>query len=172
MGDLVRLRAIEPWDSPLIYDWLNDAEVTRWMTGTHPLSLMHIEQRAASRPRNSYERMQLGIVALETDELIGVGALLDAEPETGDAELSLYIGDRSCWGRGYATDALRVLCSYGFDEMRLHRISLWVVAENTAAIRVYEKVGFVREGVRREAFRRGGKWHDFVLMGLLEGELR
>jgi RimJ/RimL family protein N-acetyltransferase len=47
----------------------------------------------------------------------------------------------------------------------------WVVAENVAARRVYAKVGFVEEGRSREAFRRDGKWHDMILMGLLEHEL-
>ncbi|MGW0479935.1 GNAT family N-acetyltransferase [Nonomuraea sp. NPDC003214] len=56
--------------------------------------------------------------------------------------------------------------------MRLHRIRLTVVAENTAAIRVYEKAGFIVEGREREAFRRNATWHDMVIMGLLEGALR
>ena len=56
--------------------------------------------------------------------------------------------------------------------MRLHRISLTVVAENTGARKVYEKVGFVEEGRIREAFRRDGKWYDRIIMGLLEGDLR
>jgi RimJ/RimL family protein N-acetyltransferase len=55
--------------------------------------------------------------------------------------------------------------------MRVHGISLWVVPENTAARRVYEKLGFVEEGRKREAFRREGKWYDMLLMSVLEGEL-
>jgi len=71
---------------------------------------------------------------------------------------------------------MRVVCRYGFDMMRLHGISLWVAAENTGARHVYQKhvyqkVGFVEEGRMREAFRRDGKWHDVILMSLLEGEL-
>ncbi|MEV4218100.1 GNAT family N-acetyltransferase [Nonomuraea sp. NPDC049725] len=54
------------------------------------------------------------------------------------AELDLRIGDKEYWDRGYATDTARVICRYGFAEMRLHRIRLTVVAENTAAIRVYD----------------------------------
>lgn len=56
--------------------------------------------------------------------------------------------------------------------VRLHRITLWVADANTGARRVYEKVGFVEEGRARESFRRDGKWHDMILMGLLEGELQ
>nr|WP_275477366.1 GNAT family protein [Streptomyces roseifaciens] len=104
--------------------------------------------------------------------MIGSVRLRGAAPETGEAELDLRIGDKDYWGRGYATDTMRVICRYGFDEMRLHRIALTVVADNVPARRVYEKVGFVEEGRRRECFRRDGKWHDMIVMGLLEGELR
>ncbi|MGC5019555.1 GNAT family N-acetyltransferase [Micromonospora sp. DT47] len=90
----------------------------------------------------------------------------------GDAELDISLGEKVCWGRGYGTEAMRLICRYGFDKMRLHRISLWVADENAAAIRVYTKVGFVEEGRARESFRRDGRWHDMIMMGLLEGELR
>jgi RimJ/RimL family protein N-acetyltransferase len=86
----------------------------------------------------------------------------------GDA---VYIGEQDYWGGGYGTDTMKVICRYGFEMMRLHGISLWVVPENTAARHVYEKVGFVEEGRKRESFRRDGKWHDTILMSLLEGEL-
>ena len=84
---------------------------------------------------------------------------------------SVYIGEQDYWGGGYGTDTMKVICRYGFEMMRLHGISLWVVPENTAARHVYEKVGFVEEGRKRESFRRDGKWHDTILMSLLEGEL-
>ena len=56
--------------------------------------------------------------------------------------------------------------------MRLHKISLDVVAENQPAHHIYEKVGFVDEGRLRGVFRRDGKWYDMYRMGMLEGELR
>ncbi len=67
---------------------------------------------------------------------------------------------------------MRTACRYGFERMRLHRITLTVVAENLAAQHIYRKIGFVDEGRLRDAFRRDGRWHDMLTMGLLEGELR
>ncbi len=67
---------------------------------------------------------------------------------------------------------MRLLCRYGFDVMRLHLIALWVVAENEAALHIYKKIGFQVDGRHREAFRgQDGRWHDEILMSLLEGEL-
>lgn len=67
---------------------------------------------------------------------------------------------------------MRTVCRYGFEKMRLHKISLDVVTENHAAHHIYRKVGFVEEGRLRQVFRRDGQWYDMFLMGLLEGELR
>ena len=109
--------------------------------------------------------MSCGISALEDGKLIGLVRLHGAEPETGCAELDIYLGEKSYWGRGYAPDAVRTACQYGFEKMRLHRITLTVVTE-------HRKMGFVDEGRPRQAFRRDGKWHDKFVMGLLEDELR
>ncbi|GII52134.1 N-acetyltransferase [Planotetraspora thailandica] len=170
-GDRVRLRAIEPSDAEFLWRWHNDPEVMRWMDDPYPPSLARIAKDIGERDAGTYDNLVLMIETL-AERTIGVVALRGAQPETGAAELDIYLGERDTWGQGYATDAMRVICRYGFEKMRLHRISLTAVAENAAARHVYQKVGFVEEGRLREAFRRDGKWHDMILMGLLEGELR
>ncbi|MFG1699514.1 GNAT family N-acetyltransferase [Nonomuraea sp. NPDC049309] len=64
-----------------------------------------------------------------------------------------------------------MISRYAFEEMGLHRLTLWVVADNVRAVQAYKKVGFVEEGRRREAFRARGKRYDHLMMGLLEHEL-
>jgi RimJ/RimL family protein N-acetyltransferase len=93
-------------------------------------------------------------------------------PENRSARLGIAIGAKARWDGGYGTDAMRVLCRFGFDMMNLHRIELDVYADNLRAEHVYEKVGFRVEGRRREALYKFGRYHDVVVMGLLEGELR
>jgi aminoglycoside 6'-N-acetyltransferase len=74
--------------------------------------------------------------------------------------------------QGLATDALRTLARYLFDERGHHRLSIDPAADNDAAIRAYERVGFHKVGVMRE-YERGpdGTWHDGLLMDILAGEL-
>jgi RimJ/RimL family protein N-acetyltransferase len=170
IGDLIRFRPMEPDDAEALWRWNNDPEVMRWLSDGYPESLAQTTARHEARERNSYENVLFGIETIAENRLIGLVHLGGAEPETADAELDIYIGEKDCWGRGYGTEATRLICRYGFDKMRLHRITLWVADENAAAIRVYEKIGFVEEGRARESFRRDGKWHDMVLMGLLEGD--
>jgi RimJ/RimL family protein N-acetyltransferase len=98
--------------------------------------------------------------------------LEDTHPENREAILGIAIGDRSYWDGGYGTDAMRVLCRFGFDMMNLHRIQLDVYEGNERAIHVYEKVGFQVEGRRREAMFKYGRYQDVIVMGLLSGELK
>jgi RimJ/RimL family protein N-acetyltransferase len=73
-------------------------------------------------------------------------------------------------GKGYGTDALRVLVDYAFTRRNLRRVHLIVVASNERAIASYRKVGFVEEGRRREHCWVRGAYVDEVLMGLLRSE--
>lgn len=172
LGERVRLRAVEPGDAEALWRWNSDPEVMRWMDDGYAQSLAEVSRRLAERPRNTYGEVLYGIEVQDEAKLIGLVRLRDAEPETGCAALDIYLGEKEYWGRGHATDALRTMCRYGFEKMRLHKISLTVVTENHAAHRVYEKVGFVDEGRLRQVFRRDGRWYDMFTMGLLEGELR
>nr|WP_206314195.1 GNAT family protein [Streptomyces coryli] len=164
------MRALEPDDAEALHRWNHDPEVMRWMFDGYAEPLA--ATRKSLEDKNRYGQLVYGVVAQKDDTLIGVVQLRDAEPETGCANLDIYIGEKSYWGGGYATDAMRTICRYGFDKMRLHKISLTVVTENHAARRVYEKVGFIEEGRLRKVLRRDGEWYDEYWMGLFPDELR
>jgi RimJ/RimL family protein N-acetyltransferase len=161
-----------PDDAEALWRWHHDPDVMRWMDTAYPQTPERVRAILAERPRNGYGDVLFGIEVRDDGTLIGLVRLRDAEPETGVAELDIYLGEKQYWGKGFATDAVRTACRYGFDAMRLHKITLKVVVENHSARRVYEKVGFVEEGRLRQVFRRDGRWLDMFTMGLLEGELR
>lgn len=74
------------------------------------------------------------------------------------------------WGRGYGSEATKLMLEYGFKNLKLHRIQLIVLDLNERAQQVYRKMGFVEEGIQREALLINNKWHNVVLMGILENE--
>ncbi|MCP2261663.1 Protein N-acetyltransferase, RimJ/RimL family [Streptoalloteichus tenebrarius] len=162
---------MEPEDADTFWRWNNDPDVVHWLQADYPESLAATRRRFADLKPNSYSHALFAIETITGGKLIGCTTLRDATPETARAELDIYIGEKDQWGSGYGTDALRTVCRYGFDAMRLHSIALWVVAENEAAIHVYQKVGFRVDGRHRDAHRGVGRWHDLILMSLLEGEL-
>lgn len=169
-GEQVVLRAVEPTDAHALWRWHNDPEIMRWMHDPYPSSLAQVQKELADRPADNHAALTLMVE--HAGRTVGIVALRGAEPESGGAELDIYLGEREVWGRGLGTDATRTVCRYGFDKMRLHRIGLTVAAGNGAAQRVYAKVGFVVEGRKREVFWRAGAWDDEVVMGLLSAELR
>ncbi len=68
---------------------------------------------------------------------------------------------------GYATEMFDYVLGYLFDQCGLHRVALATLEDNTSALALYRKLGFVEEGREREAIFRGGRFHDLVVMGLL-----
>ena len=169
-GKLVRLRAREPGDEPLLYRWFNDPEVTEHLTVRYPLS--HAQEKAFIEGTVlSYDHASFGVETIAEGKLIGGVSLEKASPENRRATLGIALGDKQFWNGGYGTDTMRVVSRFGFESMNLHRIDLEVYASNARARRVYEKVGFRQEGVLREAIYKYGRYEDIVQMGLLEGEL-
>ena len=78
------------------------------------------------------------------------------------------IGERNAWGRGYASDAVRVRTRFAFEQLGLHRIEGHTI--NPAMRRVYEKCGYRHEGVARQKMWRDGKWFDADLFAILEDD--
>jgi RimJ/RimL family protein N-acetyltransferase len=110
------------------------------------------------------------IRALDGDRLIGFVGLGGIQWNNGDAFVGISLGERQDWGKGYGTDAMRVLLRYAFDELNLHRVSLDVFEYNPRAIRSYEKAGFTVEGRCRQYLHREGKRWDLIFMGILREE--
>ena len=107
---------------------------------------------------------------LESDRLIGFVGLGGVQWSQGDAWMGIGLGDRQDWGKGYGTDALRVLLRYIFTELNLHRVSLGVFEYNPRALRSYEKAGFRMEGRQRKLYEREGRRWDGIVMGILREE--
>src|SRR5262249_36492363 len=113
----------------------------------------------------------LGVAIRESGDLIGYVALREQDAASRHAKLSLRLGEPGEWGKGYGGEATRLLLRHAFATLNLHRVWLHVSAENTRAQRLYERLGFVREGVLRQHRFTEGRWRDTIVMGLLEGEL-
>lgn len=110
------------------------------------------------------------IRALADDRLIGFIELDGVRWTHGESFVSIGIGERDYRGKGYGTDAMKVILRYAFTELNLHRVSLDVFEYNPRAIRSYEKAGFVIEGRQRQFLKREGRRWDMIYMGILREE--
>lgn len=106
------------------------------------------------------------------ESFVGVVSLKNRHPIDRHAEFAIVIGAREHMGKGYGKAAARRMCLYGFEELRLRKIYLNVIADNVRAVRLYEELGFRFEGRFREHFFRDGVWNDLLWYSVFPSELR
>jgi RimJ/RimL family protein N-acetyltransferase len=167
------LRAPEISDAERCYAWLNDPRVRATLAARYAISLAAEREwlQSASLGRDS-SSVHFAICLKSGDRHIGNTGLQEISRDNRSATFGIFIGDPANWGRGFGTQTTYAVCRFGFDEMNLWKIRLKVYPFNDRGIKVYEKLGFVREGVHRQELYRDGKYHDVISMGLLAGELK
>jgi RimJ/RimL family protein N-acetyltransferase len=107
-----------------------------------------------------------------SDRLVGTCAFSQLDGENGSALYHITIGEKDVWGRGYGTEATRLMLDHAFGTLGLHRVALFVFEFNERAIRTYRRCGFVIEGRSRESIYRDGRWWDELAMSVLESDWR
>jgi len=171
-GELVRLKGREPeLFASLLSRWNRDSEYQRLLDSETPrvVSKKRVQDWIEKDLiRDSYRDFLFIIHTLQDDRPIGFIGLDGITWNSGDCFVFIAIGERENWGKGYGTDAMRVILRYAFTELNLHRVSLDVFGYNPRAIRSYEKAGFVIEGKVRGLLNREGQRYDLIFMGILK----
>lgn len=172
VGERVRLRAISRKDLPDFVTWLNDPEVGENITIYYPLSNEQEEKWFAEMLTHIVEEHPLGIEARDQDDwkLIGNIGFINIDQHERSAEIGIFIGEKDYWGKGYGTEAMRLMVAYGFQNLNLNRIFLRVYETNQRGIHCYEKAGFQQEGRLRQAHFHKGMYIDVLMMSILKDE--
>lgn len=173
-GALVRLSAVDPEEfSKAFARWRRDSELMRLMdSNATRLGSQNDSQKSLEKELEEQQLNQhwFTIRSVAEDKLIGDIGLYVVNWSGRDAFVGLGIGERDFWGRGYGTDAMKVILRYAFMEVNLRRVTLTVFEYNPRAIRSYEKAGFRHEGRRRKLLHRDGRRYDELFMGILREE--
>ncbi len=171
-GERIRLRGVEREDLPKFVEWLNDPEVRAHLSIYLPLSMEEEKKWFEGLAQRRPEERPLGIEVRSGKgwKLVGNCGLFGIEWNNRAAEFGIFIGDKSVWGKGYGTDAARLVLRHGFETLNLNRIFLRVYEDNPRAMHTYEKAGFVPEGRMRQAAYRNGEYKDVLLMSTLRSE--
>src|SRR5262249_39270580 len=109
----------------------------------------------------------LAIILKEGDRHIGNIKLGPIQWIHRFADIGLLIGEKDCWGRGYATEAIRLVTDYAFCELNLHKLAAGCYDLNQGSIKAFQKVGFIVEGVRKQRFYYRKSYIDEILLGLV-----
>ena len=162
-GPRVTLRIMEDGDATERYaGWINDPEVNRFL-GTKHTTVQGLRDYIAQK-----DALFFGIF-LKDGTHIGTVKLEPIEHEKNCATIAVMIGDKTCWGKGYAAEAMQLLIDWCFQELKFDEVNLGVIAKNAAAIRAYEKMGFVETKREMAYVQYGDEVHDHVLMALKKG---
>jgi methionyl-tRNA formyltransferase/RimJ/RimL family protein N-acetyltransferase len=166
-SDRVRLRPMRKEDSAHLYEWINSRDPVVLNAPYRPISDMEHEVWVETMINKRSDLVIFIIEDLVTDRAIGSCQLFNINSIHRSAELQIRIGLDAYQGKGLGTEAVRLLCQFGFLDLNLHRIYLHVFSSNKRAIRSYEKCGFEREGILKESAFIDGHWVDMYLMALL-----
>jgi RimJ/RimL family protein N-acetyltransferase len=172
-GEHIRLRAIEREDIQRFFVWLNDPEVIAGLTVSLPMASWDETRWFENLANRPAEERPLAIEARTSEgdwRHIGSIGLEGIESMNRSASFGIFIGEKSLWNQGYGTEATRLMLKHGFETLNLNRIFLYVYETNPRAIRAYEKVGFAKEGLLREARYINGVYINVLLMSVLRSE--
>jgi RimJ/RimL family protein N-acetyltransferase len=144
------------------YEWYE-----RTLEDAQKFVKMFLDQQQAQ----SRIKFQLGVTLKSDHRLIGSCGLRTDKPNATEGDIGFEIAPEH-WRKGYASEAARAMVEYGFDELKLHRIWSWCIAENIGSAKVLEKLGLQLEGRLREKDYFKGRWWDTLTYGILEDEWR
>ncbi|MCP3979621.1 MAG: GNAT family N-acetyltransferase [bacterium] len=170
-GPRVSLRWLTERDVDALYELFGNADVARYWSCAAYADRAQAES-LLRQVHDCYARhtlYQWGVTLDGDDRVIGTCTLASLDASNGRAEVGFAL-NRSHWGGGLMSEALRLLLDYAFGTLGLRRIEADIDPRNAASIRLVERLGFVREGLLRERWLVDGKIQDSVLYGLLDRE--
>ena len=172
-GRNISLRSIQVLDADGPYlSWLNDKEINEylesrfinWTTDLLRSYILDIEQR---------EDQFLFAICLK-DQPVHIGNIKigPINPHHRFADVGIMIGEKKYWGRGFASEAIREICKFGFEELKLNKITAGCYEANGGSVKSFERVGFEIEGRQRKKLCSESGFQDHILMGILGSDFK
>lgn len=171
-GEKVCLRAYKEEDISVASKFVNDKELKKLLVTTIPFPMTYWEEEEwiKSQKSNKEGTYNFAIEDIETNKYIGGCGIQNVNWLARVATVGIMIGDKDYWGRGYGTDAMKVLINFIFNDMNINKIRLGTFSFNERAIKSYEKCGFKVEGVLKDEIFKDGKYYDEIIMSIFNNK--
>jgi len=157
-------------DGPYLH-WFNDQEVCRFNSHGRFPSTRKKMQMYIDMLQTSESHLVWAVIEKGSDNHIGNIALQTIDRVNRSAEFAIVMGDKSCWGKGYALESAKTIIDHGFRKLGLHRVYCGTSENNLGMIKLAGRLGMRQEGVRCEALFENGSFVNAVEFGLLKGDL-
>jgi diamine N-acetyltransferase len=170
-GNKVNIRALEPEDVEVLYQWENDSRIWHLSNTITPLSRFTLEQYVLNAGQDLYAtrqmRLMIDLVKPENGvKTIGSIDLFDFEPAHRRAGVGILVHE-IFRGKGFASEALSLLIDYAFDTLHLHQLFCHISTDNPESIRLFESKGFKYIGIRKEWNLVRNQWQDESMFQLI-----
>ena len=143
--------------------WLNDPDTNRYLESR--FINWNIEMLENYFHEKEKSEIMLAIIDKNTEIHIGNIKISSIDLIHKRAELGILIGNKEYWGKGIATEAIKLVTNYCFSTLKLHKVTAGAYAENKASIKAFMNNDFIIEGERREHFISQSKWTSAILLG-------
>jgi len=172
-GENIRLRAIEPTDLNIIYEWENDP--ANWLVSNTitPFSRHVLSRYIEHAHKDIHEARQLRLMIDLMDdsgvplETIGTVDLFDFDPVHERAGIGILIANQENRMKGFAFESLSILIRYAFETLLLHQLYCNISNDNRASLNLFKKLGFMDVGVKRDWLKESNGWLDVHLLQLI-----
>jgi len=165
-GRDILLRPVQLSDVTERYvEWMNDPDVNRYMdVRFHKTSLESLHD-FVSGAISSPAVVFMAIILKENGRHIGNIKLGPINWNHRFGDVGVVIGEKDCWGKGYATEAISLLTAHAFRDLRLHKLTAGCLALNKGSLRAFQNAGFVVEGIRKSHEYFESRYEDGIILG-------
>ncbi len=172
---MVRLEYFGPADFPQLIEWIDDEALLMNWAGSlfsFPLNNKSLDWYITDvNEVGVSDTFIYKVIDTETENVVGHISLGSISKKNRSGRVSrVLIGNTKERGKGYCKQMVNAILKIGFEDLNLHRICLGVYSFNGAAIRCYQKAGFIIEGKNRDILHFKGQWWSLVEMSILEEE--
>jgi len=167
-GEKIFLRAMEPEDIDMLYDFENDPEVWHVSNTYIPFSKHFLTQFIFNSCNDLFvdKQLRLMIILNKGEQCVGTLDFFDFDPMHMRAGIGILV-EKSSRGKGIATEAIRLASEYAFNFLNLHQLFIHVTQDNPSSINVFEKSGFIRTGIKKDWLCIKNSWKDVLFMQLI-----
>ena len=160
----ITLRALEPDDLELLYEWENDRSVWKVSNTYVPFSKFALANYIKSSDRDIWESKTLRLIIEDGQkQAVGTVELFDFEPFHSRAGLGVMIYDKDKRQKGIASEAIKLMCDYSLNELGLSQLYVNIAESNEASLNLFRKLGFEQAGEKKRWLRVGSGWENELL---------
>ncbi len=169
-NEIIKLRAVEPSDADLIYQWENNTDIWNVSNTLSPFSKHTIEMYVQSAHLDLFQTKQLRLMidSVASGKTVGTLDMFDFDAFNLRAGVGILIADETDRNKGFAYNSLKVFSHYAFNVLQLNQLWANISKTNTSSIKLFEKLGFKHTGTKKQWIKTKNGFEDELFYQLFD----